>query len=68
MRIKNSSFKNQIPRTPYFIAQTDQRKNIKVMRLLGVRCAPLTGIAKEILLAHNNIRLLVRHGDHHWYR
>ena len=38
------------------------------MRLLGVRCAPLTGIAKEILLAHNNIRLLVRHGDHHWYR
>ena len=65
MRIKNSSFKNKIPRTPYFIAQTDQRKNIKVMRLLGVRYAPLTGIAKEILLA---LHVLVRHGDHQWYR
>ena len=32
----------------------DHRKSIKVMKVTGVKCAPVTGIAKGIAMAHNS--------------
>ena len=40
-------------------------QDIKVIKALRVKWAPVTGIGKGILTAHYNRSLLVRHGDHH---
>ena len=37
---------------PYIIGQEDHRETIKVIKSLCVKYAPVTGIAKEIVMAH----------------
>ena len=49
----------------YLIACEDQRKTIKVMSVLRLKWVLITGIAKRIAMAHNNICLLVRHRYDH---
>ena len=51
-------------KTPYPIARGDHRKTIKQIKVLRVKCAPVTGIAKGIVMAHTNSCLFVKHGDH----
>ena len=50
---------------PHLIAQEDQRKTIKVIKVLRVKCALATGIAKETAMAYNTRCFLFKHGDHH---
>ena len=64
MQIQKGAFKNQKPRTPYLIAQGDHRKTIKIMKVLLVKYAPVTGIVKGIVMTHDSRCLFVRHGDH----
>ena len=42
---------------PYLIARGDHRKTIKGIKVLRVKCTPVTGIAKGIVIAHNSRRL-----------
>ena len=44
---------------PYLIARRGHRKTIKVIKLLCVRQALVTGLAKEIIMTHNNKNLFV---------
>ena len=52
IRIQKNAFKNQ---KPYLIARGDHRKTNDVTKVLLLKCAPATGIVKEIVMAHNNI-------------
>lgn len=45
------------------ITRGDHRKIVKV-KVLRVKYAPFTGIAKGVDLAHGSKYLSVRHGDH----
>ena len=38
---------------PYISAPGDRRKTIKLIKALRVKCAPITGIAEGISIAHN---------------
>ena len=38
----------------FLITRGDHRKSIKVIKGLHVKCAPVTSIAKRIVMAHNN--------------
>ena len=64
--IQKSIFRKQKLRTHYFIAGGYHRKFVKVIKVLGVKCAPATGIAKGMLMAYHG--LLVRRRVHHWTR
>ena len=64
IRIQKSASKNQKLRKHYFITGGDHRKTIKVIKVLNVKCAPFTGIAEGIGMAHGNGCLLVSHGHH----
>ena len=64
-RIQKSAFKNQRKRTPYTIARGYHKKTIKVIKVYRVKCAPAIAVVKGILIAQNNICLLVRHGNYH---
>ena len=64
-RIKKSAFKNQKPTTPYLIARRGNRKSIKVIKALCVKCAPLIGIAKGTVIAHDNKCSSVTYEDSH---
>ena len=44
------------------------RETIKVIKVLRVKYASVTAIAKESLKAHNKRCVLVRHGYHHYSR
>ena len=55
----------QKPSMPYLLARGDHRKTIKLIKVLRVKWAPVTGIDKGIVMDHYNRSLLVRHGDHH---
>ena len=57
--------KAQKPTAPYIMARGDHRISIKVLKVLHIECAPVTSIAKQIVMAQNNRCLLVRHRDHH---
>ena len=48
IRIKKNTCKNQKSWTPYLLAQGDHTKTIKVIKLLCVKCVPVTtGITKR---------------------
>ena len=53
-------------RTHNLIARGDHRKFVKVIKVLRVKCASATGIAKGMLMAYNG--LLLRRRVHHWTR
>ena len=38
-----------------------------LIKVTFVKSTPITGIAKEIAMIHNNISLLIRHGGSHWF-
>ena len=40
----------------YLIARGDHRKDIKRIKVLPIRCAPVIGIAKRIASAGNNMQ------------
>ena len=42
-------------------------RNWGLMKTLRVKYAPVTCIAKRIVMFHNNRCFLVRHGDHYWF-
>lgn len=46
-------------KTPYLLSRADHRKTIEVMKVIRVKCEPTAGIAKGIVIAHNNRYLLV---------
>lgn len=48
-RIHKSAFKDQKPRTFYFIAPWDHPKTVKVIKVLRVKYAPVTGVARGIV-------------------
>ena len=60
MQIQVSAFLNQ-----KLIARGDLKKSAKIIKVLCVKCAPVTGIAKGIVTFHSNRCVLVRHGDMH---
>ena len=64
IRIQESAFKKQKARSPYHIVQRDHRKTIKVIKVLRLKYAPVTGIAKRIVMFHNNRCLLDSHGQY----
>ena len=64
--IQKSIFRKQKLRTHYLIAGGDHRKFVKVIKVLRVKCASATGIAKGMLMAYNG--LLLRRRVHHWTR
>ena len=47
IQIQKDAFKNQKPRTPFLIAREDHRKSVKVIKVLHVKCAVVTSIAKK---------------------
>ena len=51
MRIQKTAFTNKKPRMPYFNAQKDQRKTIKVIKVLLVKCPP---VANKDIKQHSN--------------
>ena len=46
----------------------DHRKTFKEIKVFRVKCAPVVGIAKRIVMVHNSRYLLAKHGYHHWFR
>ena len=48
IRIQKSAVKNQKPRMSYLIARLDHRDAIKEIKVLRVKCATATGMAKGI--------------------
>ena len=64
-RIQKSTFKNQKPNTPYLVPRGDHWKTIQVIKVLRVKCAPISDIAKEMVMVHNNRYLLERYRIHH---
>ena len=58
------AFGKQKTRT-YLIAGGEHRKTNKVMKVLHLKCAPVTGRAKGSVMAYDNRRLLDRPGNHH---
>ena len=58
IRIQKAASKNQNYRTPLRIARGFFRKTIKLMKVLNVKRAPVTGIGKESVMDHNNRCLL----------
>ena len=53
----------QKPETEDLILRRGYMKNFKVMKVLRVRCTPLTDISKEIVMAQNKRCLGVRNRD-----
>lgn len=53
---------------PILLMLEEITKKFKVIKLLGIKCVPVTGIARGIVIAHNNKCLLVRYGDYYWSR
>ena len=51
--IQKSAFKKQKPKMTYLIARGDHLKTIKGIKVLRVKCTPVTGIAKGIVIADN---------------
>ena len=64
VRIQKSAFKIQIARTPDLISRGDDRKTIKAIKVLRVKCASFTGTFKGVAMAYNNRCLLFRYGEH----
>ena len=60
-----SAFKKQKKKAPYLVAWGDHGKTIEVMKELCAKHAPITVVAREIVMAHRSRYLLVRYGDHH---
>ena len=56
--IQISAFKHQKPGTLYLIGPGDHGKTIQVIKVIRVKCAPITGIAKGMVMVY----LLVRYG------
>lgn len=52
----------------YLIAEETIRKTIKVKKVLRVKWVLAAGIVKEIVMAYNKRRFLVKHGYHHCSR
>ena len=63
--MQKTVFKDQTPRKPYLVAGGDHRETVKVMKVLRIKFAPVTDLAKGIVMARNSRCLLVRQGDHH---
>ena len=63
--IQKTVFKDQTPRKLCLVAGGDHRKTVKVMKVLRIKFALVTGLPKGIVMARNSRCLLVRHGDHH---
>lgn len=53
----------QKPETEDLIFRRGNMKTFKVMKVLRVRCTPVTDISKEIVMAHNKRCLEVRNRD-----
>ena len=51
IRIQKSAFKNQKPMMLHLIASEDGRKTIKVTKVLHVKCATVTSIAKVLYIS-----------------
>ena len=60
IRFGKSAFKNQKPKADYLTGWGDHSKTMKVIKVLRVKCAPVTGISRRIVMDHNNRCLLVR--------
>ena len=63
--MQKTVFKDQTPRKQYLVAGGDHRETVKVMKVLRIKFAPVTDLAKGIVMAYNSRCLLVRQGDHH---
>ena len=61
MRIKKTHLKTRNQGGPILLPEEIK---VKVMKVFFVNCAPFTGLIKGIVMAHDKISLLVRHGDH----
>ena len=53
----------QKPETEDLIFRRGNMKTFKVMKVLRVRCTPVTDISKEIVMAHKKRCLEVRNRD-----
>ena len=60
MQIQKSTFRNKGAKIHYFVAQGNRKKIIKAIKVLWIKCTPVTCIAKGIAIAHNNRCMLVR--------
>ena len=65
MGVQKSTLKNQKQRTPYLTARGDHGKLIDITKLLPVKFAFVSGIAKGTVTTQSKRCLLVRNGDHH---
>ena len=63
IRIQKSAFKKQKARSPYHVARRNLRKTIKVIKVLRLKSASVTGIAKGIVMLQNNRWLLDSNGQ-----
>ena len=50
MRIPKNAFKNQNSRTTFLVGQGGKKKIIKVIKVLLVKCTPVPGITKAIVI------------------
>ena len=67
---KKKAFKNQKPISPFLVAAGGERKTIKVIKVLLVKCAPISGITKAIVITdvcHVDMETITDLGDQ-WIR
>lgn len=64
-RIQKNTVKNQKPNKPYLVPRGDHWKTTQVIKVPRVKRAPISDIAKEMVMVHNNRYLLDRYRIHH---